>query len=240
MRFLRERKFRYYFCSIWEWESSRCQTPAILYQPYMNKTPPIFIEAEHTCSNSADRMRPCAHPCCRLWFQEVSRKCGYSHPDTQTSTSDTDDRKQMKDSQGSKDHPKKKVAEESFSTPRQRVPIKCKGKQKKSTSGSASLLHNFPMHNQPAEPQTLTNQKKEIEGLLHYLTDHEGLLKERLVQLKHHVSDQLQMWKALSPDNFLVKYRAAMRVLNSRLKFVQLVLFRGWKDKEPLNVLVTF
>ena len=88
---------------------------------------------------------------------------------------------------------------------------------------------------QPAEPQTLTNQ---FEGMLHYLTDHEGL---RLVQPKHHISDQLQMWKELSPDekkNFnhnmkytLVKYWAAMRVLNSRLKFVQLVLFCGWKDK---------
>ena len=106
-------------------------------------------------------MRPRAHPCCGLWFQEVSRKCGYSRPDTQTSTSDTDDRKQMKDSQGSKDYPKK-VSVESFPNPRQRVPIKCKGK-KKSTSESASLLHSFPMHRKKkVAVESLSNPRQRV------------------------------------------------------------------------------
>lgn len=149
MRFLHERKFSYYFSSIRQWESSRSQTPAILYQPYIDKTPPIFIEAEHTCSSCADRMQPCAHPCCKLWFQEVSRKCGYSHPDTQTcirnAKMQTEEPKQMKTSQESKYYTKTKVTLESFSNPKQKGSKKYKERPKNSTS--ASLLHNFPIVN---------------------------------------------------------------------------------------------
>ena len=209
LSFLHERKFSYYFCSIWQWESSRSRTPAILFQPYVNKTPPIFIEAEHTCSDCADRMQPCTHPCCRLWFQEAFRKCGYGHPDAQTCTSNAKtitttiiDTKQMKETQGSKHHPRTSATMESSSKLHPKVTPKCTRKP------NASLLHHdFPLSTKSARKQPAASRtqapphlKQDIKELLRCLTDYKGLLKDRLTQLKQHILDQLEMWTQLSPD----------------------------------------
>ena len=77
MNFLKEADFRFYFAGLCIWETSRSQSPILLYVPYSQHSLPCFVEASHECFQCARQMQPCYHPCCKEWFQQVGIKCNY-------------------------------------------------------------------------------------------------------------------------------------------------------------------